>query len=68
MEEALDLSSDRLLNNNDNKYLWILQMELSVLKINYGLTEEMEFHVLRTLTMICICAIRGRLQLKKSIL
>ena len=47
------------------KYLWVVQMKLSDLKFNHGLT-EMEFHVLRTLTMICICVIRGSLQLQKS--
>ena len=47
------------------KYLWVVQMELSVLKFNHGLT-EMEFRMLRTLTMICVCVNRGSLQLQKS--
>ena len=46
------------------KYLWVVQMELSVLKFSHGLT-EMEFYMLCTLTVICIC-IRGSLQLQKS--
>ena len=33
------------------KYLQVVEMELSVLKFNHGLT-EMEFHMLRILTMI----------------